>query len=95
MDSGLDNESLSDMASITSSAYVHRYGRRRHTLLNHVLINRYHGMAPNPYPLPNDDEEKGRLDELQQCYSALFGTNILTPIRSKPTQIGSILLIQV
>jgi hypothetical protein len=94
VDSGFDNGSVSDMTSITGSTYAHRYGKRGHTLLK-PLIDGYHGITSNPYPLPNDEEEKERLDELQYCYRTLFGTNILAPIRKKPTQIGSILLIQV
>jgi len=63
-------------ASVTSSTYEHRYGKRR-----------YHGVTNNPYPLPNDEDEKERLDELHQCYRTLFGGNVVTPIRRKPTQI--------
>jgi len=76
VDSGIDTTYSSDMESITSSAYEHRYGRRR-----------YHGVVGNPYPLPNDDEEKDRLDELQLCFRQLVGRNVVAPIRKNPTQI--------
>jgi len=45
-------------------------------------------MANNPYPLPNDDVEKDRLDGLQECFRALIGGNIVVPIRPTPAQIG-------
>jgi hypothetical protein len=51
---------------------------------------RYHGIANNPYPLPNDDAEKIRLDSLQYCISRITGGNILVPITRNPTQICTI-----
>lgn len=49
-------------------------------------------MVNNPYPLPNDDLEKRRLEELQRCFRELIGTNIVPPIRN-PTQIGKSVLV--
>lgn len=46
-----------------------------------------HGIETNPYPLPNDDEEIVRLDELQFVISGFFGHNILAPITRNPTAI--------
>jgi hypothetical protein len=46
-----------------------------------------HGIETNPYPLPNDDEEIVRLDELQFVISGFFGPNILAPITRNPTAI--------
>lgn len=46
-------------------------------------------MEDNPYALPNDEEEKERLDLLQYCCSTLMGGNIIVPISSEPTQIGT------
>ena len=57
--------------------------------LCHTQRNRFHGMVSNPYPLPNDDVEKDRLDDLQECFRTLLGGNIVVPIRHNPTQIGS------
>lgn len=45
-------------------------------------------MASNPYPLPNDELEKDRLDALQMCFRLLLGTNVVAPILKEPTQIG-------
>jgi len=76
MDSGVDTEYTSDLESVTSSNYeFRRQGRRR-----------YHGID-SPYALPNDDEEKVRLDELQFCVRSLLGANVLAPITPNPTQI--------
>jgi len=52
------------------------------------LTRRNHGMPNNPYPLPNDELEKERLNALQRCFYMFFGTNIHAPIIKKPTQIG-------
>jgi hypothetical protein len=46
-----------------------------------------HGIETNPYPLPNDEEEIVRLDELQFVIRGLFGPNILAPITRNPTAI--------
>lgn len=54
-----------------------------------LLMRRYHGMPNNPYPLPNDELEKERLDALQTCFYLLLGTNVVAPINKKPTEIGS------
>jgi metalloendopeptidase OMA1, mitochondrial len=48
---------------------------------------RYHNVVNNPYPLPNDEEEKVRLDLLQYCMSTLTEKNILCPISKRATQI--------
>ena len=54
-----------------------------------LLIHRYHGMTGNPYPFPNDELEKERLDELQYCMRELIGANVVVPIRKNPKQIGN------
>jgi trans-aconitate methyltransferase len=46
-------------------------------------------MPNNPYPLPNDELEKERLDALQTIFYLLFGTNVVAPINKKPTEIGT------
>jgi hypothetical protein len=55
-----------------------------------IPVSRYHGVTNNPYPFPNDDVEKGRLDELHYVLKEVFNGNILVPLRKKPipTQIG-------
>jgi len=52
------------------------------------LTRRNHGMPNNPYPLPNDELEKERLNALQRCFYMFFGTNIHAPIIKKPNQLG-------
>jgi hypothetical protein len=42
----------------------------------------------NPYPLPNDEVEKDRLDELQIMFRTVLGENILVPIGHSAGQIG-------
>jgi tRNA G46 methylase TrmB len=61
------------------------------TMLNVKVNSRYHGIVDNPYALPNDEDEKARLDSLQYCLSNIVGGNIIVPINEKPTQIGIIL----
>ena len=53
-----------------------------------LLIHRYHGMTGNPYPFPNDELEKERLDQLQYCIRTLIGGNVVVPIVNNPTQIS-------
>lgn len=57
-----------------------------------ILVTRsdnwYHGVTENPYPLPNDDSEKTRLDNLQFCVRSRLGANIVAPISPHPTHIG-------
>jgi len=76
-DSGIDTDYTSDMESVTSTNYQFRMVGNR----------RMHGIETNPYPLPNDDEEIVRLDELQFVISGFFGPNILAPIARNPTAI--------
>jgi hypothetical protein len=52
-----------------------------------MLIARYQRSEDSPYPFPNDDEELGRLDELQFLMKKLFGGNVLVPIHLKPSNI--------
>jgi hypothetical protein len=49
---------------------------------------RFHGIDNNPYPLPNDEVEKDRLDEIQLLFHTVLGTNIIAPIGPTPGQIG-------
>jgi len=44
-------------------------------------------MDHNPYPLPNDDEEVVRLDELQFLVVGVYGANVLAPISPHATRI--------
>jgi len=39
------------------------------------------------YPLPNDDEEHKRLEDMQLVFRTLLGGNVLAPISDHPTQI--------
>jgi len=59
------------------------------------LTVRYHEMPNNPYPLPNDELEKDRLDALQTCFHLLLRTNIVAPIVKIPTQISELFTFQV
>ena len=93
-DSGVDTEYDSDMVSVTSSTYDHRFLRTRRFIppiprLSIDETRRFHGIANNPYPLPNDEVEKDRLDELQIMFHALLGENVVAPISRTPHQIGS------
>jgi len=89
-DSERGGEQISDKdsGSIMSSDYTHRYGRRRSAYHQSLLMIRYHGMSDNPYPLPNDELEKDRLDALQRSFHLLLGKNIVAPIVENPTQIS-------
>lgn len=86
-DSGVDTDYSSDMESVTSSAYSESEGFK--LLAAFYLTASYHGIADNPYPLPNDELEKERLDALQICFYLLLKTNIVPPIVKSPTQISS------
>lgn len=50
---------------------------------------RFHGIVDNPYPLPNDEMEKERLDGVQLMFHTMLGANIVVPIKPNPRQIGS------
>jgi len=39
------------------------------------------------YPLPNDEEEHKRLEDMQLVFRTLLGGNILAPISEHPTKI--------
>jgi len=39
------------------------------------------------YPLPNDDEEHKRLEDVQLVFRTLIGGNVIAPISEHPTQI--------
>ena len=90
-DSGVGSEHYQDddHVSITSSTYQHRYGKRRFNIRSSKVKCRQHGVEDNPYTLPNDEDEKERLDLLQYCCSTLMGGNVIPPISSRPTQIGT------
>jgi hypothetical protein len=64
-------------------------GRKKVCSITDFCQPRYHGKVGNPYPFPNDELEKERLDELQSCMLALIGANVVAPIGEKPTQIGN------
>lgn len=80
--------------AVRTSIDMERGGNIHTDFLFPNLIYRYHGFIDNPYPLPNDDDERERLDALHRCYRTLIGTNIVPPIRRKPTQLSLSLLIQ-
>jgi ubiquinone/menaquinone biosynthesis C-methylase UbiE len=44
-------------------------------------------MENNPYPLPNDDQEHHRLDDLQFVIRTLLGCNVIPPISKTATNI--------
>jgi SAM-dependent methyltransferase len=48
---------------------------------------RYHGIEGNSYPLPNDEDEVSRLDDLHFVYRVILGDNIVAPITRTPTDI--------
>ena len=52
-----------------------------------LTIISYHGIEGNKYPLPNDEEEVRRLDDLHLMYRCHLGRNILAPIGANPTTI--------
>jgi hypothetical protein len=51
------------------------------------LDRRYHGIEGNRYPLPNDEEEIIRLENLHYMFRGLLGRNILAPISARPSGI--------
>jgi hypothetical protein len=55
---------------------------------NVSLLIGFHGVEDAPYTLPNDEDELGRLADLQNCIKLFFGKNILAPIVPKPSLIG-------
>lgn len=48
---------------------------------------RYHGVKNVEYPLPNDNEEHKRLEDMQLVFRTILGGNVLAPISEHPTQI--------
>jgi hypothetical protein len=52
------------------------------------LTDRFHGVEEAPYPLPNDEDELQRLQDLQHCIKLFFGKNILPTIAPNPSLIG-------
>jgi hypothetical protein len=70
--------------------YEHRHcgGRRSAPVLMRLTPRSYHGITKSPYPLPNDDAEKSRLDKLQHCVRARLGANVIAPITPCPTHIS-------
>ena len=92
----------SDFESITSSNYAFREegGRRYHPLPSREALeesqefevgaeNRFHSVEDAPYPLPNDEDEMERLQDLQHCMKLFFGRNILPTISPNPSLIGA------
>jgi hypothetical protein len=76
------------MESITSSIYQFRnMGGRRLQHSEIRLMWRYHGAFDSPYPLPNDEEEVMRLDEVHFMIRSVYRRNILAPISRKATKI--------
>jgi SAM-dependent methyltransferase len=87
-DSGIDTNYSTDLESVTSANYqfVTR-GSRRSNPFNPSIYSRFHGIKTNSYPLPADDEEVERLDELHDVCRAYIGANIVANISSKPSHI--------
>lgn len=91
----------SDFESITSSNYAFREeGGRRYEFprdgfkiggqgdFDLRLTGRFHSVEDAPYPLPNDEDELERLQDLQHCIKLLLGRNILPEIAANPSLIG-------
>jgi len=53
----------------------------------HPHLVRFHGIKKSSYPLPNDEEEHKRLDNLQLACRELLGGNVFAPISPTPTNI--------
>jgi len=68
------------LESITSSNYQYSWFQNR----------RRHGFSNNPYPHPNDEDERQRLDKLHYVCRSFLGSNIIAPIGKRPTQIVDI-----
>jgi len=49
--------------------------------------SRYHDIKTVEYPLPNDEEEQKRLEDMQLVFRTILGGNILAPICGQPTNI--------
>jgi len=49
-----------------------------------IYCGRFHGVADNPYILPNDEEEWKRLSDIQLVITELYGKNLLAPIVQAP-----------
>ena len=71
-------------AQITTSATLARGGG---CLWRRGADGRYHGIEESTYPLPNDEEEVERLDNLQFVCSSFVGGNVVAPISRRPTNI--------
>jgi len=56
-------------------------------MLIYAYIVRYHGVGKSTYPLPNDEEEHKRLDNLQLACRELLGGNIFAPISPTPANV--------
>jgi len=91
----------SDFESITSSNYAFREeGGRRYESPDMAVVfgvpgdfgrrltDRFHSVEDAPYPLPNDEDELERLQDLQHCMKLLLGRNILPKIAANPSLIG-------
>jgi hypothetical protein len=80
---------MSDTTSINSRNYAFQYrdGRRYRRSPRKLTWGgiRYHGIDDALYPLPNDDLEINRLDELHYCMKYIMGGNILPKLADKPT----------
>jgi len=52
-----------------------------------AYLVRFHRIAKSTYPLPNDEEEHKRLDNLQLACRELLGGNVFAPISPTPINI--------
>jgi len=57
------------------------------SILKRPLITSHHGTEA-PYPLPNDNKEQHRLDQLQFLAKSVMGGNVYVPIAREPQNIG-------
>jgi metalloendopeptidase OMA1, mitochondrial len=63
------------------------HGRRYQLFHNRLMFLRFHGIEHNPYPLPNDEEEFGRLKNLHNALRDILDGNVLAPITPGATNI--------
>jgi len=62
-------------------------GKGGDLLVFHHVKGSYHGVKHVDYPLPNDDNEHKRLEDMQLVFRTILGGNVLAPITEHPTHI--------
>ena len=81
---------MTDEQDTQSTDYEYRTkGDRTYRIspFTHAYIVRFHRVEKSTYPLPNDEKEHKRLDDLQLACRELLGGNVFAPISSTPTNI--------